>query len=213
MTTKSSNTRNLNFNTKLYPQFFIFRQLRNLSILFFVYLASTLLLSCSPDPCDDLICENGSDCSSGTCNCQDGFIGRVCQIEKIPSVVSISEIRIKEYPLLRPNGCSWDPVDGPDLAINIFIDDQIFYVDQFFYENAVPETDFIFEFDPEIEFLNTGEEFEIRLVDRTDFLGSPDIMDIGYFTPYIKGQKFPTTITLYGSNKLVAEITLSYLFN
>lgn len=186
--------------------------MKYLSIVFFVFFTANTFYSCT-DPCDDLDCENGSDCMDGTCICFDGFTGKVCQIEKDPSAVRITEIRIKEYPLFRPNGSSWDLKNGPDLSINIFIDGQIFYVDQFFYENAEPETDFVFEYDPAIEFLNTKLEYEIRLVDRTDFLGSPDIMDIVPFTPYVKGQKFPTTITLYGSNKLVAEITLAYLFN
>ena len=196
----------------MHLQFFIFKSMKYLSIAFFAFVTTTVFYSCS-DPCNDLRCENGSVCIDGTCNCLDGFMGKLCQIEKVPSAVRITEIRIKEYPLLRPNGSSWDLTDGPDLAINIFQEDQIFYVDQIFYENAEPETDFVFKYDPALEFLIIGAEYEIRLVDRTDFLGSPDIMDIVPFTPYTPGQKFPTNITLFGSNKLVAEITLAYLFN
>ncbi len=37
--------------------------------------------SCSDDPCDDVICNNGGDCIEGNCDCPTGYEGTTCDVE------------------------------------------------------------------------------------------------------------------------------------
>src|ERR1043165_3643326 len=37
--------------------------------------------ACTSDPCKDVICQNGGNCSSGTCVCTAGYEGTNCEIE------------------------------------------------------------------------------------------------------------------------------------
>jgi hypothetical protein len=39
----------------------------------------TLVTSCNPDACKDVICTNGGSCSNGTCACPSGYEGTLCE--------------------------------------------------------------------------------------------------------------------------------------
>lgn len=46
-----------------------------------------LLMACRPDACDRLMCENGGVCIDGACECPEGFIGPVCNVELDPCLI------------------------------------------------------------------------------------------------------------------------------
>ena len=33
------------------------------------------------DPCENVMCQNGSDCNDGTCDCPEGYVGEFCEFE------------------------------------------------------------------------------------------------------------------------------------
>jgi len=39
------------------------------------------LISACSDPCDDVICQNGAVCDEGTCLCEEGYEGTLCESE------------------------------------------------------------------------------------------------------------------------------------
>lgn len=43
--------------------------------------ASTIMTSCNPDACKDVVCNNGGTCTDGTCSCPSGFEGANCDTE------------------------------------------------------------------------------------------------------------------------------------
>ena len=52
------------------------------ALLYIAIVATTLsvaLISCTPDPCKDVVCQNGGTCLEGTCDCADGFVGTFCE--------------------------------------------------------------------------------------------------------------------------------------
>ncbi|MBL7767036.1 MAG: calcium-binding EGF-like domain-containing protein [Chitinophagaceae bacterium] len=40
--------------------------------------STTVFTSCDPDPCQDVICNNGGTCTDGTCTCKAGYEGTDC---------------------------------------------------------------------------------------------------------------------------------------
>lgn len=47
-----------------------------------VLLAACLLLpACKTDVCEGTVCENGGVCEDGLCDCPDGYVGQLCEIE------------------------------------------------------------------------------------------------------------------------------------
>lgn len=44
-------------------------------------LVSLVLISCTQDPCKDVVCENGGACFDGNCQCAPGFSGEDCSID------------------------------------------------------------------------------------------------------------------------------------
>lgn len=43
--------------------------------------AATLVTSCNPDACKDVVCSNGGNCTNGSCACAVGFEGSKCETE------------------------------------------------------------------------------------------------------------------------------------
>jgi len=65
-----------------------------------------ILNGCDNDPCDDVVCMNGGNCISGTCECPEGWIGDFCETQ-LPQKLLITKIRVDDFPLTRQNGDSW----------------------------------------------------------------------------------------------------------
>lgn len=42
---------------------------------------TTTFISCNPDACSDVVCNNGGTCTDGTCTCAVGFEGTNCDTE------------------------------------------------------------------------------------------------------------------------------------
>ena len=52
------------------------------SLLYIALVASVFsvaLISCTPDPCKDVVCQNGGTCLEGTCDCAAGYFGTFCE--------------------------------------------------------------------------------------------------------------------------------------
>ena len=49
------------------------------SILTMSAFTATIMTSCNPDACKDVICSNGGTCTDGTCSCPSGYEGASCE--------------------------------------------------------------------------------------------------------------------------------------
>lgn len=41
--------------------------------------SSAVFTSCNPDACKDVVCQNGGNCTDGTCTCPAGYEGTLCE--------------------------------------------------------------------------------------------------------------------------------------
>jgi hypothetical protein len=76
------------------------------------------ILSCAkPDPCEEIVCQNGGTCVDGTCNCPEGFAGTLCETALLPKTVEVTAIKVIKVPATKADGTAWDTDGtGPDIA-------------------------------------------------------------------------------------------------
>ena len=82
----------------------------------------TGIVSCKDDfdPCEGVYCLYDGYCSNGTCVCPEEHMTGNCTFVKTPVSVTIKKIVLKEYPVVRSNGNSWDSTNGADPFISIY---------------------------------------------------------------------------------------------
>lgn len=86
------------------------------SIVFLVVLIFGILSCAKPDPCEEVVCQNGGTCVAGTCNCPEGFAGTLCETALLPKAVEVSAIRVLKVPATKADGTAWDnDGTGPDI--------------------------------------------------------------------------------------------------
>ncbi len=93
-------------------------------LLFILSVLSMMTLTnCKKDKCKDVTCLNGGTCNDGTCQCTNGYEGYDCSVGPYPKSIKVYKIILKEFPMKKDNGSSWDsPSSNPDVAI-LFYDD------------------------------------------------------------------------------------------
>jgi hypothetical protein len=87
--------------------------MKNLKSLLFgtalmAFSAVTVLSSCEPDPCKDVVCQNGGNCDlDGNCVCPSGFQGTNCEV-KSNSVFTGTNLTGDDGCVANPAGQSYD---------------------------------------------------------------------------------------------------------
>jgi len=76
--------------------------------------------ACGSDACEGVNCLNG-ECKDGTCDCDKGWTGVLCDEEREPFEIKVSKIVINKF-ADTDNGKPWDDEDdgsGADLTIRV----------------------------------------------------------------------------------------------
>lgn len=84
--------------------------MRLLSVTLLIALC-ILITSCSSDPCEDVVCQNGGVCNEGSCDCPDGWSGADCSTYDFEYVGSY---RVERY---TNTSCN-DALDNGTFNIN-----------------------------------------------------------------------------------------------
>ncbi len=196
------------------------------SIAFLTFLILTI--SCSSDsgsgsgstPCVPVTCLNGGVSTSNCgCTCPQGYSGANCSTQITPSKITITKIRVKKFPNLKPNGDLWDltvnPYSRPDIFPSLS-----FYNGAYFF-SGTPQSDSFsygndtFDFIPSspIEITKITDKYTIALWDDDTRLGFTDQELMGGYDFYIYNSTggFPTTIVISNSTGSCGfELTVSY---
>lgn len=164
------------------------------------------------DPCDGITCLNGGTCVNGQCNCLEGFSGGDCSVEETPTRIRVTRIRVTGFPGTDDNGGGWDISSGPDIYPVLEYNGSVIYKHGSFAQNATPSNTYSFTPSVNLNLNNPTDEYVIRLYDYDDF-DADDYMAGYRFTPYFKGDKFPETIRLQGTNNsLIFFLDAEYSF-
>jgi hypothetical protein len=198
--------------------------LSRLSVLIIAF----LFFNCSSDsgdtPCVPITCLNGGtstpECS---CNCTQGYTGSDCSTQITPAKITITKIRVKKFPNLKPNGSYWDALvlpgyERPDIfpALFPYQGTPLLYMgtpiinDSFSYGNDT------FDFIPTIPIVITqiSQQYTLVLFDDDSTIINPNSSELmGGFNFYIYSSTggFPTTMALNSpTSDHGFELTLSY---
>ena len=151
------------------------------------------------DLCQGVICQNGGNCVNGGCNCPPQWTGSDCSQEKVPIKMKVGNIKITSFPPTTTNGAGWDILDGPDVYIEISLNNTSLYKSDF-----VEDLTGNYTWSPNFEFSNPTATYSISVYDYDDGLSADDFMGGINFTPYKPGEKFPTSFTIDCSNCVVS---------
>lgn len=166
--------------------------------------------SCTNDPCEDVNCVNGTCNDEGTCDCNERYEGTLCDEEKTPSSITITEVVVRDFPGEKPNGFQWDADDsGPDLYLEIQRDTNTFYPSNSF-QDAVSGQEYTFKMDLKITEVN--ERHYISLYDQDDGTRF-DVVFGDNLIPWeeTKGKSFPESLRLSDFG-VELDLLLSYQF-
>ena len=180
--------------------------------LLFVGLVSFLAfaMSCSSNPCDDVVCLNDGYCANGECVCPEGFAGADCSKQQTPSKIQIDKIVITKFPA-TDGGAGWDLTSGADIFPQLSFDGQIIYSPDEFYQDADPGSTYAFTPGSNTFIENPNGQHSITLYDYDDF-DADDFMGGINFTPYTSDNKFPSLLNLDAGGSVAFELHLSYIF-
>lgn len=164
--------------------------------------------SCS-DPCKKTVCYNGY-CANGDCVCETGYTGADCSVEVTPTRIKVSRIDVSGFPATDANGAGWDlnsgcdiyPIFGNNTTTTVLYDGR-----NSFEQNATPGTTYSWEFNTPINIDNPTDQHVISLYDFDDF-DADDFMGGFTFTPYTKGEMFPSKLTIKNSTISNLEFVL-----
>jgi hypothetical protein len=185
-----------------------------------------LVISCSSDsapggstPCVPITCLNGGvSTPSCGCTCPQGFSGANCSTQITPSKITVTKIRVKKFPNLKPNGNNWDTFvlpgfERPDIYPELanFDGTTILFTgtpidDSFSYGNDT------FDFIPTTPIIITNLTNQYRLV-LNDKDANNTFETMGGFTInlYSSTGGFPTTIPISNPTSLYGfELTVTY---
>lgn len=169
---------------------------------------------CTPIPC----LNGGVSTPNCGCTCPQGYSGANCSTQITPSKITITKIRVKKFPNLKPNGNNWDSFvlpgyERPDIfpVLATFDGSTILFSgtpinDAFSYGNDT------FDFIPTtpITINNVTNQYKLVLYDE-DTNNTFELMGGYNVNLYDSTGGFPTIIAVSNTTSLYGfELTVSY---
>lgn len=135
--------------------------------------------------------------------------------------VQITEVHIKKFPFTRPNGTSWDPLDGPDVYIFVGTPLVFIYQDRNDYFSNVKQSDLplMYFLPKDVNYItNYDEDISVSVFDNDSFGDDEYIEGINIlgFAPTINkirqstGQAYPASYT-YTDNDFSCTIFFKWV--
>lgn len=188
----------------------------------FVFICCTAVFASScgaGDPCETLDCVNG-DCIDGSCDCETGWEGELCDKESRPRQILITKMTLKKFPV-DDLGDAWDKEDdGSNADVTILVKslsgtlfEPTDIVNQV-HEDA--DGSQAYEIDCSVKITDLDEEIVFEIVDY-DFDDNFNV--VFQFMNSLKTvfndkyENFPTSISLSSSTgKAQIDLEVSYSF-
>ena len=137
-------------------------------------------------------------------NCDEGFTGKNCDIEKIPTKVTITKIVVNAFAPLDPSQLQWDVGSGADIYPVVTGENtaNVVWSAPTSYQDADANTAYTFEPEIVLDLIYPEKYYTIMLMDNDGgtIFNQDDAIATAVFLPYNAGQSFPEVITLNSQN-------------
>jgi len=137
-------------------------------------------------------------------NCEEGFTGKNCDIEKIPTKVTITKIVVNAFAPLDPSQLQWDIGSGADIYPVVTGENtaNVVWSAPTSYQDADANTAYTFEPEIVLDLIYPEKYYTIMLMDNDGgtIFNQDDAIATAVFLPYNAGQSFPEVITLNSQN-------------
>lgn len=174
------------------------------------------LSGCSSDSdssCTPIACLNGGVSNSNCgCDCPQGYTGNNCSLEITPTKITITKIRVKQF----PNSASGvdDLGTNPDLFLSLDKSSTNVYVSDSYYPDANGNGSAAYDFIMPSGIFSTSIStiFALSFWDYDDNSDN-DLMNTIFFSPYTStvNLKFPSSFNIQDSNgQYKAEVFVTY---
>ena len=180
-----------------------------------LFLAFSGCSSDSDSSCTPIPCYNGGVSNSNCgCDCPQGYAGDNCSIEITPTKITITKIRIKQFPNSATGGD--DLGTNPDLFISLDKASTNIYVASSYYENANGNGSIFYDFNMPSGIFSTSTStiFTLRFWDYDNPpINDNDLMTTLYFSPFVstEGLRFPSSFNIQDSSgQYRAEVFVIY---
>ena len=148
------------------------------------------------NPCEEKDCGNGY-CQDGDCICNDGYKGKNCKKEIVPSEVVINTIKLNDFPI-KDGEYNWDNWSTyADLYFVLKKNNETIYKMEDYIEEAGAR--YYTLYDGSIVIEDPLRQCVIELYDY-DSTSDDDLIGKCSFIPYEKGIAFPETLHLEEGN-------------
>ena len=153
---------------------------------FFIFLFPIFLFVDCKNACEDITCQNDGICINGFCDCHESFEGPDCSIQKTPSVIKITKIRVQSF-----NQGEFDPGGDPEIFADIYV--ELSHNGQIFYKSPIHHNAWYtyFDYTPTIPIeIYPENQYSFELFDDNE-PDDPELLHSLIFTPYSPDNGFP----------------------
>lgn len=131
----------------------------------------------------------------------------------VPTSIRITKITVTNFPPTDANGAGWDLFDGPDIYVQILLDNQTIYKHNQFFEDATPNNNYDFIPNSNINLDRPTNQYQIALFDFDDNLTEDDLLGGITFIPYQPNIGTPATANLkVNGTQIEFTLDLEYTF-
>ena len=140
-------------------------------------------------------------------NCEEGFTGKNCDVERIPTKVTITKIVVNAFAPLDPAQLQWDVGSGADIYPVVTGENtaNVVWSAPTYFQDADANTAYTFQPEIILDLIYPEKYYTIMLMDSDGgtIFNQDDTIATAIFLPYSPGQSFPSVIALNSQNMKV----------
>lgn len=174
------------------------------NIILYLTLALLFIACGEDDPCEGIVCGDNGICVNGGCDCDEGYTGLACNDIITPTRMTITQLRLTNFPELKSSGEFWDITGGnaPDIFFTIGRDGNTPFT-----SSTISDASGLITWGDPVDLVAPTEQYSITFLDSDVIVD--DLISGGTFVPF----QDRLDETLFVDNGIISfEMDIEYTF-